>query len=48
MRGPSRRVSQDKNSELISNKKMTRSLKTLYRASKNVNNLETQKHTVII
>ena len=47
MKGPSGRVSQDEDSEPINDKKVIKSLKTLYRASKGVDNLGTQRHTVI-
>ena len=45
MRGPSRRVFQDKGSEPIGDKEATRFLRMLYRASKGIDNLGTQEHT---
>ena len=47
VRGSSGRVSQDENSEPMGDEEVTRSLKTLYRASKGVDNLGTQGHTAI-
>ena len=47
MRGSSGRVSQDENLEPINDEEATKSLKTLYRALKGVDNLKTQKYTVI-
>ena len=48
VRGSSGWVSQDKNSESMGDKKATRSLKTLYRALKGIDNSGTQGHTTII
>ena len=45
MRGPFRRVFQDENLKPMGDKKVIKSLRTLYRASKGIDNLRTQGHT---